>query len=148
MRKGQLAMHYALKNHILRLQIIPLDFWYRILVPDIPVGSANKNKICHINWEPRRLQTKCLFPVWFGGINDVVIQAFLWISCYVGCAIKLASAGLRTLASSLLTLNAPNKNCRRRHFNFLLLSLGENKAWVFFHVKHRVLFSLINNENY
>ena len=27
-----------------------------------------------------------------------------------------------------LTLKAPNKNCSRRHFNFLLLSLEENKA--------------------
>ena len=27
-----------------------------------------------------------------------------------------------------LTLQAPNKNCSRWHFNFLLLSLEENKA--------------------
>ena len=27
-----------------------------------------------------------------------------------------------------LTLKAPNKNCSRRHFNFLLLSFEENKA--------------------
>ena len=27
-----------------------------------------------------------------------------------------------------LTLKAPNKNCSRRHFNFFLLSLEENKA--------------------
>ena len=27
-----------------------------------------------------------------------------------------------------LNLKAPNKNCSRRHFNFLLLSLEENKA--------------------
>ena len=31
----------------------------------------------------------------------------------------------------LLTLKAPNKNCSRRHFNFLLLSFEENKAWFF-----------------
>ena len=30
--------------------------------------------------------------------------------------------------NSCLTLKAPNKNCSRRHFNFLLLSLEENKA--------------------
>ena len=30
-----------------------------------------------------------------------------------------------------LTLKAPNKNCSRRHFNFLLLSFEENKAWFF-----------------
>ena len=30
-----------------------------------------------------------------------------------------------------LTLKAPNKNCNRRDFNFLLLSLEENKAWFF-----------------
>ena len=28
----------------------------------------------------------------------------------------------------LLTLKAPNKNCSRRHFNFLLLSFEENKV--------------------
>ena len=27
-----------------------------------------------------------------------------------------------------LTLKAPNKNCSRRHYNFLLLSFEENKA--------------------
>ena len=30
-----------------------------------------------------------------------------------------------------LTLKAPNKNCSRLHFNFLLLSFEENKAWFF-----------------
>ena len=30
-----------------------------------------------------------------------------------------------------LTLKAPSKNCSRRHFNFLLLSFKENKAWFF-----------------
>ena len=29
---------------------------------------------------------------------------------------------------SVLTLKGPNKNCSRRHFNFLLLSFEENKA--------------------
>ena len=28
----------------------------------------------------------------------------------------------------ILTLKAPNKNCSRRHFNFLILSFEENKA--------------------
>ena len=43
-----------------------------------------------------------------------------------------------------LTLKAPNKNCSRRHFNFLLLSFEENKERI--HLKHQVLFSLKNNE--
>ena len=30
-----------------------------------------------------------------------------------------------------ITLKAPNKNCSRRHFKFLLLSFEENKAWFF-----------------
>ena len=30
--------------------------------------------------------------------------------------------------SAVLTLKALNKNCSRRHFNFLLLSFEENKA--------------------
>ena len=30
--------------------------------------------------------------------------------------------------TTLLTLKAPNKNCSRRHFNFLLLSFKKNKA--------------------
>ena len=30
-----------------------------------------------------------------------------------------------------LTFKVPNKNCSRRHFNFLLLSFEENKAWFF-----------------
>ena len=29
---------------------------------------------------------------------------------------------------TFLTLKAPNKNCSRRHFNFLLISFEENKA--------------------
>ena len=33
--------------------------------------------------------------------------------------------------SKQLTLKAPNKNCSRRHFNFLLLSSEENKASFF-----------------
>ena len=31
-------------------------------------------------------------------------------------------------ARYVLTLKAPNKNCSRRHFNFLLLSFEENKT--------------------
>ena len=31
----------------------------------------------------------------------------------------------------MLTLKALNKNCSRRHFNFLLFSFEENKAWCF-----------------
>ena len=34
---------------------------------------------------------------------------------------------------SEINLKAPNKNCSRRHFNFLPLSFEENKVW-FFHV--------------
>ena len=47
-----------------------------------------------------------------------------------------------------LTLKAPNKNCSRQHFNFLLLSFEENKGLIFqrIHLKHQVLFSLKNNE--
>ena len=36
--------------------------------------------------------------------------------------------GLHGLRRSFLTLKAPNKNCSSLHFNFLLLSLEENKA--------------------
>ena len=32
---------------------------------------------------------------------------------------------------TILTLKAPKKNCSRQHFNFLLLSFEENKAWFF-----------------
>ena len=32
------------------------------------------------------------------------------------------------LEDSYLTLKAPNKNCSRRYFKFLLLSFEENKA--------------------
>ena len=42
-----------------------------------------------------------------------------------------------------LTLKAPNKNCSRRHFNFLLLSFEENKAWFFMWI----LFTW-NNKSY
>ena len=53
-----------------------------------------------------------------------------------------------------LTLKAPNKNCSRRHFNFLLLSFEEirpdfsceSSAKQRIHLKHQVLFSLKNNE--
>ena len=34
-------------------------------------------------------------------------------------------------AGLTLTLKAPNKNCSRRQYNFLLLSFEENKAWLF-----------------
>ena len=55
---------------------------------------------------------------------------------------------------SKLTLKAPNKNCSRWHFIFLLLSCEENKAWFFMWIlclavdslKHQVLFSLKNTE--
>ena len=50
-----------------------------------------------------------------------------------------------------LILKAPNKNCRRQHFNFLLLSFEEMKldfscAELRIHLKHQVLFSLKNHE--
>ena len=48
-----------------------------------------------------------------------------------------------------ITLKAPNKNCSRQHFNFLLLSFEENKldfSCEFSHLKQQVLFSLKNNE--
>ena len=34
-------------------------FWYRIFL----VGPDKYKQICHINWEPDKLQTKYLFPV-------------------------------------------------------------------------------------
>ena len=40
-------------------------------------------------------------------------------------------ARTQTLQLTDLTLKAPNKNCSRRHFNFLLLSFEENKASCF-----------------
>ena len=54
----------------------------------------------------------------------------------------------------MFTLIAPNKNCSRRHFNFLLLSFEEirldfsceSSAKQRIHLKHQVLFSLKNNE--
>ena len=42
---------------------------------------------------------------------------------------KADSTKLRRIL--ILTLYAPNKNCSRRHFDFLLLSFKENKAWFF-----------------
>ena len=38
---------------------------------------------------------------------------------------------LQSQTSTFLTLKSPNRNCSRRHFNFLLLSFGDNKAWFF-----------------
>ena len=35
---------------------------------------------------------------------------------------------LQDAAETVLTIKMPNKNCSRRHFNFLLLSFKENKA--------------------
>ena len=54
----------------------------------------------------------------------------------------------------VLTLKAPNKNCSRRHFNFLILSFEEiridfsceSSAQQRIHLKHQVLFSLKNND--
>ena len=40
---------------------------------------------------------------------------------YVSFSVVISSPGA-------LTLKAPNKNCSRRHFNFLLLSFEDNKA--------------------
>ena len=34
------------------------------------------------------------------------------------------------ITSVCLTLQAQNKNCSRRHFNFFLLFFEENKAWL------------------
>ena len=43
-----------------------------------------------------------------------------------------ASVSLRGLDTAFtelpLTIKAPNENCSRRHFDFLLLSFDENKA--------------------
>ena len=35
---------------------------------------------------------------------------------------------LEVIKKNILTFKAPNKNCSRQHFNFLFLSLEENKA--------------------
>ena len=54
-----------------------------------------------------------------------------------------------------LTLKAPNKYCSRRHFNFITFYLSmkirldfscESSAQQRIHLKHKVLFSLKNNE--
>ena len=45
-----------------------------------------------------------------------------------------------------LTLKAPNKNCSRRHFNFLLLSFKENEAWCFKWILCQATSSLIFSE--
>ena len=42
------------------------------------------------------------------------------------CTVSGARVG--SSVGKMLTLKAPNKNCSRRHFNFLLLSFKENKA--------------------
>ena len=40
----------------------------------------------------------------------------------------LINSGFIVQAVLALTLKAPNKNCSRRHFDFLILSFEENKA--------------------
>ena len=40
----------------------------------------------------------------------------------------LTKVKLTILKENALTLKAPNKNCSRRYFNFLLLPFKENKA--------------------
>ena len=48
---------------------------------------------------------------------------------YLGEVVKSIIISLmKSLADDLLTHKAPNKNCSRRHFNFLHLSFEENKA--------------------
>ena len=42
--------------------------------------------------------------------------------------LKTACAYTYKVAQNGVTFKAPNKNCSRRHFNFLLLSFEENKA--------------------
>ena len=58
--------------------------------------------------------------------NCVITDISVRVSISVG-----SSAGISKILiikfSYLLTLKAPNKNCSRRHFNFLLLSFEENK---------------------
>ena len=61
----------------------------------------------------------------------------LAILCAIGLRIISHSKGRLNETTALLplkeykltlTLKAPNKNCSRRHFNFLFLSFKENKA--------------------
>ena len=57
--------------------------------------------------------------------NCIIIDISVRVSIGVG-----SSTGISKILkfSYLLTLKAPNKNCSRRHFNFLLLSFEENKV--------------------
>ena len=74
-------------------------------------------------------------PVWRGHLHInlyhelPVLTANFCVSFWVtaGCVLIQNKVVWR----SWLTLKEPNKNCCRRHFNFLLLSFEENKAWCF-----------------
>ena len=98
---GELAMHYALKNHILQLQYnwiilkpkivqkktkykaqaIPLKFWYRILVPDFPSWS-------------RQIQIDLPYPsrTWQTA-NKMFISSLVWLQRNMSCTMELARAG-------------------------------------------------------
>ena len=41
---------------------------------------------------------------------------------------RSVSTGEEPVSLNIFTLKVPNKNCSRRHYNFLILSLEENKA--------------------
>ena len=69
----------------------------------------------------------------------------------IKCSISTVASYLQL---TVLTLKALNKNCSRRHFNFLRLSFEkirldfscESSSEQRIHLKHQVLFSLKNNE--
>ena len=84
---GKLAMHNAKiveQNQSIRPKPYRWNFgtglWCRIF----PVGPGKYKQICYNNWESDKLQTKCLFPVWFDG-NET----------YLCCNTELIRAGLR-----------------------------------------------------
>ena len=57
-------------------------FWYRIF----PVDPGKYKQICHVNWDPDKLQTNCLFQIWFDAKKK---------KKNVCCTIELDRAGLR-----------------------------------------------------
>ena len=73
-----------------------------------PVSFACKDKVCG---QCNKLQYSHVSDS-VKTIEDICICSVLKIDFY-------------------LTFKAPNKNCSRRHLNFLLLSLEENKACLF-----------------
>ena len=61
---------------------------------------------------------------WDAFLTEMTGQLFFLI----GTLLLKRAAKVCCFDHSVLTLKAPNKNCSRQHFNFLLLSFKENKA--------------------